>query len=90
MYQMSDHMSALYQLITESIDIDPEYESRRQALVRTRLTILDELEENCGAEYRGLLELYGALDGETEELRRQAIFQSALRLGMELGRVQPA
>ena len=85
---MSDTLQELYRLICETIRIAPEYQEKYRALARAKLAVLDELERDSGPEHRALMDVLGSLDGQTEELHELALFQAALLLGLELGRLQ--
>ena len=51
--------------------------------------MLEEIETAEGKEKIELLDVLSSLDGQTEELRKKALFQETLLLGIELGRLRP-
>lgn len=85
---MTTTMEQLYDMVSQSTHVEQEQMPKFQALARAKLAILGELEKDPG---RGdnveLWDVLSSLEGQTEELRSQALFQAALRLGMELGRM---
>ena len=84
---MSDYLQTFYRIISDLLQKDPDYRSKHGALDRAKLVLLQELEQECGADSICYLDAYSTLEGETQELREQALFLAALRLGFELGRL---
>jgi len=85
---MTNIMEQLYAMISESTHIEREQMPHYQALARAKLAILEELESDPGRRDNvALWDVLSSLEGQSEELHRQALFRTALRLGMELGRL---
>lgn len=83
---MSDQLQALYEHIIDSLSYDAAYQKKRAALAQAKLALIQELERTCGIEYTCYLDAYSSLEGEAQELRERALVQSALQLGLDLGR----
>lgn len=84
---MNKAVSALYALANENIAITPEYQNQIRAFAKAKLAILEELELLSGKNVAVLLDTYTSLDGKRETLHEEMIFEAALKLGMELGRM---
>lgn len=65
----------------------PVYQEKIRALAIAKLAVLEELRQEMGQDAVPLLDVYSSLDGERQELREQMVFEAALELGIELGRL---
>ncbi|MCI8698736.1 MAG: hypothetical protein HFF29_06485 [Oscillospiraceae bacterium] len=84
---MNKAASALYALANENIAVTPEYQEQIRAFAKAKLAVLEELELISGKSATVLLDTYTSLDGRRETLHEEMIFEAALKLGMELGRL---
>lgn len=84
---MSTTMDQLYELLRDQIQADPEYQKKRAALREASAAVLGELEALCGDRGITLLDAYGALTDQNQQLYHTMLFRSAVKLGMELGRM---
>lgn len=84
---MNKAIMALYTLTTENMIATPSYTEKMKALAKAKLAVLDELGQLAGENAAALLDAYTSLDSDREELRGQIIFEAALKLGIELGRL---
>ena len=86
---MTEAMEKLYELVVRSASIEGEQMEKFKAFAKAKLAVLEEIEIAEGKEKIELLDVLSSLDGQTEELRKKALFQEALLLGIELGRLRP-
>ena len=84
---MTNTLEELYTLIDGRVSATPNYQVKLHTLAKAKLAILEELNQLAGENFTALLDVYSSLDGEREELHRQMLFEAALELGMELGRM---
>ena len=84
---MTNTLEELYTLIDGQISISPSYREELCALAKAKLAILEELNQLAGENFTALLDVYTSLDGEREQMHRKKLFEAALELGMELGRM---
>ena len=80
-------MMELYTFAIDRISAAPDYQEKIRALAIAKIAILNELQQETEKEIAALLDVYTSLDGERQELREQIVFETALELGMELGRL---
>lgn len=85
---MNRTIAELYTLICEQVSTTPNHQEKIHALAIAKMAVLDELEQLTGKDIMPLLDVYTSLDGERQALREQMIFEAALELGMELGRLE--
>ncbi len=86
---MTETMEKLYELVERSASIEGEQMEKFKAFAKAKLAVLEEIETAEGKEKIELLDVLSSLDGQTEELRKKALFQETLLLGIELGRLRP-
>lgn len=84
---MDKTMMELYTFAIDRISVTPDYQEKIRALAIAKMDILDELQQETEKEIAALLDVYTSLDGKRQELREQIVFETALELGMELGRL---
>lgn len=85
---MTTTMEQLYDMVSQSTHVEREQMPKFQALAKAKLAVLEEIGGSSGGkDCIPLWDVLSSLEGQTEELHSQALFQAALRLGMELGRM---
>ena len=84
---MNRMVTDLYTLISEQISITPGHQEKIRALAIAKIAILDELQQLSEKDIAPLLDIYTSLDGTRQELHEQLVFEAALELGIELGRM---
>ena len=85
---MNQTIANLYTLVCERISITPSHQEKIHALALAKIAILDELKQLSGEDIMPLLDVYMSLDGQRQELHEQMLFEAALGLGLELGRLK--
>ena len=75
---MTEAMEKLYELVERSASIEGEQMEKFKAFAKAKLAVLEEIEIAEGKEKIELLDVLSSLDGQTEELRKKALFQEAL------------
>lgn len=80
-------MMELYTFAIDKISVTPDYQEKIRAIAIAKMAILNELQQETEKEMAALLDVYTSLDGERQEMREQIVFETALELGMELGRL---
>lgn len=80
-------MMELYTFAMDRISVTPDYQEKIRALAIAKMAVLNELQQETEKEIVALLDVYMSLDGERQEMREQKVFETALELGMELGRL---
>jgi len=86
---MNPSLQHLYQTVNEDIMISCTYREKIATLATAKATLLDRLDEICDKEARALVDVYTLLDEERQTLHEQALFESALTLGIQLGQLNP-
>ena len=86
---MTKGMEKLYELVEQTTRIGEDQQGKLKALTKAKIAVLKEIELSEKGEKVELLDVLASLDGQTQELREKAIFQEALAIGLELGRLQP-
>ena len=84
---MNKIMMELYTFAIDRISVTQVYQEKIRALAIAKMAILNELQQETEKEIAALLDVYTSLDGERQEMREQIVFETALELGMELGRL---
>ena len=84
---MNRTVADLYALVNERISATRIHQEKIHALAVAKMAILNELEQQTGKDVIALVDVYTSIDGERQELHEQLIFEAALELGMELGRL---
>ncbi len=84
---MSPSLQHLYESVNEDVMISRPYQEKIAALATAKLTLLNHLDELCNSEARALVEVYTLLEAECQTLHEQALFESTLSLGIQLGRL---
>ena len=87
---MTKGMEKLYDLVEQTICVEEGQQEKLRALSKAKLAVLKEIELSEKDEKVELLDVLASLDGQTQELREKALFQEALALGIELGRLRPS
>ena len=86
---MSEALEKLYELVERTTHIGEGQQEKLKALAKAKIAVLKEIELSGKGEKVELLDVLASLDGQTQELREKALFQEALAIGLELGRLQP-
>lgn len=84
---MTSTIETLYTLINDRLSVSPRYQENLCAIAKAKLAVLDELEQLAGKEAAALLDVYSTLEAERTEQHDLALFEAALKLGMELGAI---
>ena len=80
-------MEDLRMLVDERISATKDYQEKIRALAIAKIAVMNELEQQTEKNVVPLLDVYTSIDGERQELHEQMVFEAALKLGMELGRL---
>jgi len=85
---MTRNLQQMYQYVNELVSLDSAITAKTISLRRAWVALSEELEHKCGQESTILLESMASLEAEIETCHEQALFEQALQLGMELGRMR--
>lgn len=84
---MSNTMEELYDLVNMGVSNNCDKKEKLHTLAMAQMALLEELEPQEYERTKALVDVYQSLEAERHSLHEKALFQAALELGMELGRL---